>query len=59
MSQCFLEGETVLAVVPLSAGVATFPLKALAAGTHKVTAVYGGNADYLLSEAVIEQTITP
>jgi streptogramin lyase len=55
----FREGETVLAVVPLSSGAATYPLKSLAAGTHEVTASYGGSADYEACEDVITQTITP
>jgi hypothetical protein len=55
----FREGETVLAVIPLSSGAATYPLKALTVGEHKITATYSGNADYGTSEATIGQVITP
>jgi Bacterial Ig-like domain (group 3)/IPT/TIG domain len=55
----FSEGETVLAIIPLSSGSATYPLKALSVGEHKITATYSGNADYGTSGATIEQAITP
>jgi predicted secreted protein len=55
----FREGETVLAIIPLSSGAATYPLKALTVGEHKITATYSGNADYGASEATIGQVITP
>jgi hypothetical protein len=54
----FREGEAVLAAVPLSsAGIATYPLKALSPGAHEITATYSGNANYGASEAVATQTI--
>jgi hypothetical protein len=55
----FREGETVLAVIPLSSGSATYPLKSLAVGSHEITATYSGNANYAASEATISQVITP
>jgi Bacterial Ig-like domain (group 3)/IPT/TIG domain len=55
----FREGEMVLAVIPLSSGSATYPLKSLAVGSHAIIATYSGNADYGVSKAAIEQSITP
>ena len=55
----FAEGETVLAIVPLVNGSATYPLSAFAVGTHEVTVSYAGGARYDPSEAAIAQTITP
>ena len=55
----FREGETVLATIPLSNKIATYPLKSLAVGTHEITAVYSGSGDYQASETSITQTITP
>ncbi len=54
----FREGETVLAIIPLSSGSATYPLKAFSVGEHKITATYSGNADYGTSESTIQQVIT-
>jgi hypothetical protein len=54
----FREGETVLAIIPLSSGSATYPLKAFSIGEHKITATYSGNADYGTSESTIGQVIT-
>jgi Bacterial Ig-like domain (group 3)/Carboxypeptidase regulatory-like domain/IPT/TIG domain/Bacterial Ig-like domain len=55
----FREGESVLAVVPLASGSATYPLKSLPVGTHEILASYGGSANYEASEGAIAQTITP
>jgi hypothetical protein len=55
----FREGETVLATVPLSSKIATYPLKSLPVGTHEITATYAGNANYGASEGVITQVISP
>ncbi len=38
----FQDGATVLAVVPMKGGVATYHTSSLSAGNHKVTANYGG-----------------
>jgi phosphoribosylcarboxyaminoimidazole (NCAIR) mutase len=54
----FREGEAVLAIIPLSSGSATYPLKAFSIGEHKITATYSGNADYGASESTIGQVIT-
>jgi hypothetical protein len=43
----FVDGATVLGTVNTGSGnVATFTTSALAAGTHTITAVYGGNSDF-------------
>jgi hypothetical protein len=55
----FREGETVLAVVPLTSGSAAYPLKSLPAGTHEVTASYAQSANYLSSNGAIVQVISP
>jgi Big-like domain-containing protein/IPT/TIG domain-containing protein len=55
----FSEGETTLAIVPLSSGSASYPLKSLAPGTHVIVARYGGDTNYEASEATITQTIEP
>jgi Bacterial Ig-like domain (group 3) len=54
----FREGETVLAIVPLSGSAATYPLKSLPVGEHKITAAYNGSADYDTSDSSIAQVIT-
>jgi Bacterial Ig-like domain (group 3)/IPT/TIG domain/Bacterial Ig-like domain len=58
-SVTFSEGETVLAVVPLSGSSVTYPLKALVVGSHGITASYSGSANYEASAGVITQVITP
>ena len=55
----FREGETVLAILPLSGGAASFPLKSLASGTHSITASYSGDANYEPAEGTISQVISP
>ncbi|HEY5942681.1 MAG TPA: Ig-like domain repeat protein [Solirubrobacterales bacterium] len=55
----FSEGEAVLAVVPLSSGSATYPLKSLSVGTHEIVARYNGNPNYEPDEGLIVQTISP
>lgn len=55
----FREGETVLATIPLSSKIATYPLKSLSVGTHEITAIYAGNTNYEASENSIAQVITP
>ncbi|HSS41361.1 MAG TPA: Ig-like domain repeat protein [Solirubrobacterales bacterium] len=54
----FHEGETVLAVVPLTAGTATIPLSSLPAGANEITATYEGSANYEPSESTITQVVT-
>ena len=43
----FLDGATVLGPGTLSAGVAMFTTSSLAAGSHSITAVYGGGTNYV------------
>ena len=42
----FLDGTGTLATVALSSDTATFSTSALALGTHTITAIYGGDANY-------------
>ena len=42
----FKDGSTTLGTAIISGGKATFPIGALAAGTHSITAVYGGSVDF-------------
>jgi hypothetical protein len=54
----FNEGNTVLATGSLAAGGATFSTAALAAGSHGITAVYGGDANFAAStSAVLTQDV--
>lgn len=53
----FREGATVLATVPISAGVAKYALKAMTPGDHEITATYNGDANYEAGEGAITQTI--
>ena len=59
----FLDGTTQLASIGLTAGVATYASSSLALGSHSVTAVYSGDANFLgiASSPVPEQivSITP
>lgn len=54
----FREGETVLATVPLSAGVAKYALKTLSPGSYAITAAYNGAEGYEGSESSLTQVIT-
>ena len=45
----FLDGATVLGVSTLSSGGTSFTIASLAAGTHSLTVVYGGDANNLAS----------
>jgi Bacterial Ig-like domain (group 3) len=42
----FLDGTTLLGAVTLSGGAAAFTTSSLAAGTHTITAVYAGDANF-------------
>jgi sugar lactone lactonase YvrE len=42
----FLDGTTSIGTGTLSSGVATLTISTLAAGTHSITAVYGGDANF-------------
>jgi uncharacterized repeat protein (TIGR01451 family) len=56
----FKEGTTALGTGTLSGGVAIFATRALGAGTHSITASYGGDASFLTSATAtpIMQTVT-
>lgn len=43
----FLDGQTSLGVQPVSGGTAVFTTSSLAAGVHRITAVYSGDASFL------------
>ncbi|MGB6742615.1 MAG: Ig-like domain repeat protein, partial [Terracidiphilus sp.] len=53
----FLDGATPLGMGTLSGGVATFATSSLAAGSHSITAAYGGDANFLgaTSSALTQQ----
>jgi hypothetical protein len=54
----FREGEAVLATVQLSGANATYSLKAMAVGSHEITATYNGDPDFEPSVAApLTQTI--
>jgi hypothetical protein len=48
-SVTLLDGPTVLASVPLSAGAAAFSTNSLALGTHSLSAMYSGDSNFLPS----------
>ena len=45
----FMDGTTSLGSVSLASGSATFSTSSLAVGSHNITAVYGGNANFTTS----------
>ena len=54
----FLDGTTQLGAVKELDGTALFATSSLAAGPHQITAVYGGNVNYLTSTSgVLTQTV--
>ena len=54
----FLDGATVLATVPVSGGSASFASTTLSAGSHSITAVYGGDANCNgVTSAAVGQTV--
>ena len=55
----FLDGLVTLGSATLSSGTASYGLSSLAVGSHAVTAVYGGNVNYLSgTSAVLTQVVT-
>ena len=54
----FKEGETVLATVPLSNGVAKYALKTTPPGKYEITASFDGSEAFEASEATFAQTVT-
>ncbi|EET89493.1 Fibronectin type III domain protein [Clostridium carboxidivorans P7] len=60
----FKDGSTTLGTGTLSSGTATFSISALAVGSHSITAVYGGDANYNGSTSsaltqVVNNTVKP
>jgi hypothetical protein len=54
----FMDGATSLGTGSLSGGIAVFSTSSLAAGSHSITAVYGGNSTYVGSTSpVLTQSI--
>jgi probable HAF family extracellular repeat protein len=49
----FKQGATVLATVPLTAGVASFTTSSFTAGEHKIVATYAGDVNYAPSKSLI------
>jgi sugar lactone lactonase YvrE len=47
----FLDGNAVLATVPLNSGVAAFSTSSLSLGNHQITATYNGDANYVSSQS--------
>jgi hypothetical protein len=59
-SVTFMDGGTNLGTVALSGGTAAFTTSTLSAGSHSITASYGGNLVYASStSSILTQTITP
>ncbi|MFB9262433.1 Ig-like domain repeat protein [Bradyrhizobium erythrophlei] len=57
-SVTFSDGSTVLGIVTLAGGVATFATSSLATGNHSITAVYGGDSSFVAStSAALVQTV--
>jgi autotransporter-associated beta strand protein len=54
----FMDGTTVLGTGTLTAGTATFQSSSLSTGTHRITAVYSGDANFAGStSAALTQTV--
>ena len=56
-SVVFSEGEAVLASVPLTNGIAKYPLKLLDPGTHQISVSYAGGTNFEPSGAEITQVV--
>lgn len=58
-SVSFKDGTTLLEVVPLSGGAASYRTPSLAAGDHLITATYGGDASHApaISPSVIQKVL--
>src|SRR5207245_933868 len=58
-SVTFQDGASALGTGTLSGGTATFTTSGLTAGTHSITAIYGGDANFAGSTSpVLTQTVT-
>ncbi len=53
----FEEGTTVLGTAPLNNGVATFAIATLAVGSHTITSVYSGDANFATASGVTTETV--
>lgn len=59
-SVTFKDGDAVLSVRPLAGGRSTVTLRTLTAGTHTLTAVYGGSPSNAASSSTpLSQSVTP
>jgi hypothetical protein len=56
-SVTFKDGQTVLAQVSLSGGVARYKTSALTAGKHHIWALYGGDANFRPSQGLVIQVV--
>jgi uncharacterized repeat protein (TIGR03803 family) len=56
-SATFKDGSTSLGTVALSGGVAKYSTATLTAGTHSISAVYGGSTTFAGSTATLTQTV--
>ena len=56
----FMEGSTILGTGTIKDGVATLTVSNLAVGSHSITVVYGGDADYQTStSSAVHVTVNP
>ena len=53
----FRDGSTILGKVTLTGGLASFITSSLASGEHKITATYGGSANFDPNKAELTQTV--
>ncbi|MGB8540740.1 MAG: Ig-like domain-containing protein [Candidatus Acidiferrales bacterium] len=56
-SVVFTDGATTLRIVGISGTTASYTTSALGAGTHNITATYGGNAGFIGSSQTLTQTV--
>lgn len=58
-SVTFREGSTTLGTAPMSGGIAMLSLTSLGVGSHAITAVYGGDSNFVTSTStVVTQVVT-
>ena len=57
-SVTFFDGANELGTATLTAGTATVTVAALQGGSHTITAVYAGNANFLASSGTLTQVVT-
>ena len=53
----FFDGATLLGTASVSGGVATFTTSTLSAGSHALTAVFGGDSSFTSSTAPVDTTV--